>query len=857
MERKHKSLWLYALAALIPCLLLLVNFALLESVPFGTNTILIHDANHQYPDFAVYLRSIFSGENDLFYTFSKNLGGEMVSLFCYYLFSPFSIIFALATAENIPYLFTLVIVLKICTCGITFFHAASRRFGCKWQHLIFSTAYALMAYNTLFGWNIMWMDGVIVLPLLALGLEGLWRGESPRLYICSLAYGLMTNFYIGYMLCIGSVLFSFALMIAQGAGIRKTCIRFGRFALASGIGGFIAAFSWLPTFFTLISGRGSAVSNVFVWTRTFNILGLAGKLVAGSADAEQLGLGLPQVFCGIFTVVLLAVFILNKKNSIKNRAIVLGIMAVLIISFLIRGLDVIWHGFSPNNAFNFRYSFILCYVMLVTAQYAWEQRETTPKLCFAVSGALVLLLCPLLFAMKYLLGVAYISPVGLLVSACVTVVLTLYLLLGWEKRRFAAASIALVCFFEMGANYYLSIYRSRDGVVIMDLSEYQDFVRQTEPVVDHVKQLDSGFYRMEKTYYRSQNDSLLLGYNGVSHFSSSQDKAVPRFMKALGMNDLEGIWAQYGKGSTATLDTLFGIKYMLSQDDLTSQRGYPLVQTVGEIGIYENPNVLPVAMFADGKLREASLAGENCFAMQNIMANAIAGDAMNPLLMEENWTCTMENLMPGDAPFTYVKEDPEQEAALTYTVEITRTMPLYFYIYAPDFQDVKLCINGRQDGVYFAKRRWDVVYAGTYDIGQQVQITLVPNEQTLMADTPVFCYEDLQTEADLAQKIRENPTTLNRESSSHLTGTVTADRDGMLLFTIPYDDAWKLTIDGAPAKYHRVLDIFMAAEVEPGEHSFALRYEPKGALTGCVISAGAAAAAIVWLIIEKRKKQMP
>ena len=375
MEKKHNTLRLCLAAGLIPFVLLLCSFALLGIAPFGDKTILIYDASYQYLDFAAYLQTVFSGENDLIYTFSKNLGGEMLSLFCYYLLSPFSLLFVFGSAQSLPLVFTLVVVLKISACGVTFAYAAAKRFGCQWSHLIFSTAYALMAYNVLYSWNIMWMDGVLVLPLLALGLEKLWHGKSPWLYAGSLSYGLLTNFYIGYMLCIASVLFSLAHMAVATGSAKEKAGLFGRFLLASGIGGFAAAFCWLPTFFTLIGGRGAAASSSFVWTRTFNILGLAGKLVAGSANAEQITLGTPHVFCGIFTVCLVMVFFLHGKNSIRNRLTALGVIAVFLVSFSIRGLDVIWHGFSPNNAFNFRYAFILSYVLLVIAQYGCQSRQ--------------------------------------------------------------------------------------------------------------------------------------------------------------------------------------------------------------------------------------------------------------------------------------------------------------------------------------------------------------------------------------------------------------------------------------------------------------------------------------------------
>ena len=106
MEKKHNLWQLYAAAILIPCGVLLANFALLGIAPFGDSTVLLYDSSIQYLDFANYLRGVFAGENDLLYTFSKNMGGEMFSLFAYYLCSPFSLLFLLGDTLTMPLIFT-------------------------------------------------------------------------------------------------------------------------------------------------------------------------------------------------------------------------------------------------------------------------------------------------------------------------------------------------------------------------------------------------------------------------------------------------------------------------------------------------------------------------------------------------------------------------------------------------------------------------------------------------------------------------------------------------------------------------------------------------------------------------------
>ena len=358
MNRLSSGRMLHLAALLIPCGLLLLAMALLPVAPFGDYTLLLNDASFQYLDFAAYVNSLVTGENTLLYTFQKNMGGETVSLLSYYLMSPFSILFAFANKETIPYFYTAVMVLKLSFCGWIFFYAAEKQFGAKAIHLVFSTGYALMAYNTLYGMHIMWLDCVIVLPLMGLGLTNLWQEKSSRLYVFSIAYALMTNFYIGYMLCIASVIFCIAYFVMLDVPLNRKWPILGKYVFASCIGGFSSAVVWLPTFLALLSGRVSQGDSFVNWNATFNLLGLAGKLAAGTSSVEQLSFGTPHIFCGTAALFLLVVFFLYKGFPLKVRLTVFTVLAVFVASFYLRALNIAWHGFSSNNSFSFLLSSI-------------------------------------------------------------------------------------------------------------------------------------------------------------------------------------------------------------------------------------------------------------------------------------------------------------------------------------------------------------------------------------------------------------------------------------------------------------------------------------------------------------------
>jgi len=854
-----KKRLLYLASGLIPCALLLAALACTGAIPFGEESLLWRDAEIQYIDFVAYLRLLLRGEGDFLYSFSKNLGGEMVSLISYYLASPFNLLFAFASDENLPAVFTLVMVLKLSVCGVTFFHASSRLYGCRGIHLAFSTAYALMAYNVLYGWSIMWLDGVLILPLLGLGLYDLWAGRKPWLYAGCLAYGLFTNFYIGYMLCIASVLFSLVhLLFHQGSGKEKGILA-GKFLGASCIGGFLSAVMWVPAFLALLEGRAKFDGNASGILFNFNPLGLAGKVVAGASSAVQVGSGTPHIFCGTLVLFLVLVFLLNRRIGGKVRLTALAVLGVFLVSFLLAPINVIWHGFSPNYAFNFRYAFVFNYVMVMLAQYSLSRMEAAQKRDILLTASLLLALTGGLLAVRGVLDLEFLSTAGCLTSLGALAVVFATLFFAGSRRKLVSAVLVLVSVLEMGINCGLSwdAYIREESAELLRKADYQAFQQRVNPAVDYVKTRDTGFYRMEKTFWHDMNDPMFFAYNGLSHFSSSQQKHVLGLLEKMGLKNDRDICVYYRTGSTAGVDSLFGVKYVLSEDDLEKRKGYEKLETIEGIGIYENPNALPIAFLAQPEVMDVNMEEADYFSLHNAIWRSVSGEAAPVLHPVTDYTVKLENLeyytiANGDTRF--VRLDMEKPASICFEIPIDRELPLYFFFHAQGAQDADVSINGVNNGTYFHELRWDISNAGVYPEGETVQIKLeLLTEQIALGDA-LFYYEDMEALGSHADAIRNSPVSLIQHSGSRLSGSFEAGEDQLLLLTIPYDTGWKLYIDGQRAEYTLVLDALMAVPVDAGSHSLEMYYVPRGAALGCSLTAAALIAIALWVMFDAKRR---
>lgn len=169
--------------------------------PFGSKSNMLWDQDIQYVDYFAYYRNVLLGKADIGYSFTKSLGGSLVALFGYYLGCPLNLLVVFFKTEQLPlFLFILTAVkqgLAGVTAGIFFwkrFPAVSLR-----MRTLISLSYALMQYNMLQSSNIMWLDGVILLPLLLLAVYRFVSGNRKRWLFLTVLFSIAINWYTGYM----------------------------------------------------------------------------------------------------------------------------------------------------------------------------------------------------------------------------------------------------------------------------------------------------------------------------------------------------------------------------------------------------------------------------------------------------------------------------------------------------------------------------------------------------------------------------------------------------------------------------------------------------------------------------------
>jgi uncharacterized membrane protein YfhO len=137
--------------------------------PFGNKSLVAADASIQYMDFFSYLKDVLTDKNSFNYSFSNGLGGSGIVIFSYYLASPINLLVLLFSKSNLQSFYDLAVAIKLSLAIATFSYYLQKRFQTEIKPffvLLLSLCYGFMQYNIAQSYNIMWLDGVYLLPLI-------------------------------------------------------------------------------------------------------------------------------------------------------------------------------------------------------------------------------------------------------------------------------------------------------------------------------------------------------------------------------------------------------------------------------------------------------------------------------------------------------------------------------------------------------------------------------------------------------------------------------------------------------------------------------------------------------------------
>ncbi len=852
----EKNTLITLLAFIIPALIMLLIFIIGDFAPFGNVSVLVADMRYQFVDYIGYMKSVFFGNNDMFYTFSKTFGGDMMGFASYYLFNPFFLILLPFPNDMLPVGIVIMLIITSGFMGLNFHLMLRAIWGNRFSSVIFSTAYAMMGFNMAYINCIHYFFSIMMLPIIILGLFRIMTGRRPNIiYIGSVALSVISCYYIGYMILIFTAAFFICMLASDTIEYKDNKDRIKNawtvfYSTILGIG--ISAFSLLSVLFSL-EGQKKAIIKGLMFDRTFSIIEFFSGLYTGSFRGN-ISDGLPVIYSGVITVLFVFFYFFNKTIKLRQKICALILFVFLIVGYWIDAFNVMWHGFAHPIGFPYRNSFLFSFLMLFVGYSGFVHIKEGFK---KKNANIIVVIFIVYSAFLYLTGNKYAGPKSILITYLTLAAALILIVAMNEKNRYVIPAVAGLFVLQFADSLYngsvsLDAYFEDKYSREESIDEYKDYIDSTQKLVDYVNAQDSSFFRMDKLFRRSNNDPLMFAYNGLSHYSSCETDQVKTFMGRMGFRNNES-WAFYGDASTGFADCFMGLKYLLSPFDETS-KPYKSIYSQDERYIYCNPYALSLGFGMDESVKYANMKEKDPFKLQNDIAGRFSQtnyQIYRPVKISE---IRLNNV--SEERNIYTKIDPEQEGSIEYILSITSDDFIYMYADAPHIQNTNLYINGDEKGNYFSQYDWSIREGGYYKPGELVSIKFTVEDDSLEIDDIYFYYESKQVLKAWYRDAVSTSCNVTKISSSHLKADVdVSETNDYIVFSIPYEEDWKIRIDGEKVKPFKVMDALLAVKISGGKHEIDLRYIPAGIKVGLPVSVISILIALITLIVNRKNNK--
>jgi len=836
---------------ILPFLVILTANIAMGVFPFGERAVLIIDSFHQYaPFFSEFYDKIVHG-GSLFYTWNGGLGVNFWAIVSYYLSSPLNVLVLLMPRALLTEAFALVIMLKVSLSGLTFSWYISKHYK-KYDITIvyFSLFYALGGWTLGYNWNIMWLDCIVLFPVIMLGIERLVREGRGLLYGISLGVCIFCNYYISIMICMFLVLYFFVLFFQRRTRSFRLFIHRGiRFAGYSLMAGGLSAVMVLPAMFALLKTHSADSS--FPETVKFyeNFWDIIGQHMAFTEPTELTGL--PNLYCGVIVLMFVVLFLIRPKTPLRYKLSRVLLIVFFVFSCNVNVLDYIWHGFHfPNSLperFTFMYIFLLltmCYeVFLTLHKYGIIQQFTA----FIISMASVVAIYTYGEETKEMY--VYMITLGFLWVYFLTAAFYKYYR---EKRNILKYVFCFVFIVEAAAN---GVFGLLANGTVSRTSYNQDLEAAKQVRALTGDEGRDALCRTEINEFSGRNNAMYLGFKSMSLFSSTLSDGLDELM------DHMGFFAAVNKFSyecsTCLTDDILGIRYLMSEKKTDRIRGFEYLQEVDNNYLYINKNALSIGFMVRPSYAKWHTESENPWEVLNDYAKKAAGTEAD--VFDEEAVGAAPEAFGGqitkqeENKYHFSKDASDDEHKVVFKIPVSCIRERYIYYEAPHMDKLTLEINGNSRS--FSDTRGHIADLGQCGPEDEIILTFILDDNYSSADIRLSMFSlDEAVYQDVIRVLSSQQMVVETYSDTSVKGYIEADADGLMFTSVPYDSGWTVYVDGKKTETKALKESLMYIEMPQGYHDIEMVYVPAGFAAGFAITSVSFIITVVFYFRQKRSE---
>lgn len=390
LEKRVNRKLTYLFAFFLPLFIIGAVFTKIGMTPFGGRTILGAELMDTYYPFLSEFRNKIRDGESLFYSWRVSGGSNFWAIIGYYLSSPLNLPLLIIPDRFLPEAFTFLVMFRL---------ALSSLFMSLWISSQFPKVRvgAVLAVSVAYSFSgimiaqlrmFMWLDAIILLPLLALGIWQIIHRKSAIVFVTALSLSLIGSFYTGFynVFAISLLVPIFYLGAYKDSTREDAMLVFIRISLYTFLSIGIASIMILPTAYAL-DQTNAAKDTIRFWTdfkTDFLFFDFMSRFIYKTAPENFAHL--PNVYCSVLVPLMLPLFWANTIIRFSEKF--MATCGVLFLFFLMtsRPTDYILNGLHFTQSTHYRYAYIVIFLLVFMALRLFESFEGIRPGHFVISA---------------------------------------------------------------------------------------------------------------------------------------------------------------------------------------------------------------------------------------------------------------------------------------------------------------------------------------------------------------------------------------------------------------------------------------------------------------------------------------
>lgn len=755
-------------------------------------------------------------------------------------------------SDNVAYLLGISQMLKVFLAGI-FFWLYLHTFGnSRGTASIFALGYAFCAHILMRGSWIAYPNETVLFALWLFCFELFYQKKDKRWLPLATALFLL-NFSGYYTVLYAGIFCAYAFLRyhsnyrERGIVEKRGGLKFGAgFAGSLFLGYGMASMVIIPNVMTMLKSDRLANSvgntgdgNFFIKlkilkTAFFRTIGT--DIVGINAEYKGYGniLEGPAFYCGLIVIVMIPIIWKVLKG---RKRIWYGIGYGCILAYIfINPIKNIANGFTGNYAFKLSSLWVMV-LLLMTAADAFEKAKEIQlgrKLYFIsllVAGILSAFFHDMIVNVDYLM-----------ISLCF-MALYGFLLMAFGKKKLTLGKLRIVLLLAVATEAMWMSYRLVNDRTVVGGVENIGYEDGTQEVVEALKESDDGFYRIDKQYYSaSYCDALYQNYYGAVAYkgATGERNLTARFYSDLLLPLSYNKHVSLGFQGDTGINTLMNMKYIISKNGMIQNFGYRYADTIGDKQVYENEYAIPVAVPYDTYMKKDEFEELNLLERrQTFYQAAVLEEDVSENEIEEIEAADLRTANLEEYEISFERTKGENGVTIEFPaisdseVVVVKTSILAEEINTGKGEDIFNCFysnNEATGGVTYGLQEGTHEYFFEFNGEDINNIRISTNEKMKVKKVHVYVLPQEEYYKNYVQQTKEwqqegLQNVVYQDNS--ITGDIAVDKKKLLVFSVPYDESFKLYVDGEEQDIIVANIGFMAGWIEEGKHQIELRYEPE------------------------------